>query len=205
MPSVTNSLAANASAANVAGAATGLTVSTMTVVGGDGNYSISSGTNTAYGQGGFTPDIADIFTATIPRYHTFTLTLTDAYALESLAFETGGSNLAGGPATANFAYGAQVRIGSGSFTNLATTTGSLTVLAGNYHKTGDYLDNLDGTFANLDDTTVTFRIFLADDTGSGNTTGRIKNVVVNGMAVPEPSTLVLGSLGILGMLVRRRV
>jgi len=65
--SVTNPLSANASAGNVAAGQPGLTVSTMTVVGGDGNYSISSTTNTAYGQGGSTPAIADIYTATIPR------------------------------------------------------------------------------------------------------------------------------------------
>jgi hypothetical protein len=51
-----------------------------------------------------------------------------------------------------------------------------------------------------------FGFAFGDNSGAGDKSGRIDNIIVSGTvsAVPEPSVSLLGCLGVLGLLRRRR-
>jgi len=193
--------AATANATNVAASATGVTPSTFGVVGWvSGQVTFSSTTSTAFMRGDRTPAIADIFEA--PRYFTFSVSLTSGYNLDSLTFEYGATS--SGSSVINYAYAAQIQIGDGAWTNLDVAQAAIDPATG-YVKTGDYTALLTGlNYQNLDDTTVNFRILLADDATSSANNARISNVILNSTAVPEPGRLLLVGLGIVTLLLRRR-
>lgn len=200
---VSNGNTASASSANVAAAAPGVTASNFTVVGGSGTtISISSATSTAYEQGSVTPDAASIYTNT--RYFTFNVALTSAYDLTSLTFGMGGTNTASSGAPTNFTFGAQIRIGSGTFVDLPTNTPATSVPFGTSTNLnlGTYSADL-SAYSNITDT-ATIRIFIADDSNVTSSSGRISDVQLIASPVPEPATGLLGAMAAIALLRRRR-
>lgn len=133
--------------------------------------------------------------------HTFTVTIPAGLniSLTSLAFSYGtvgadtspanflvSSNFAGGTFTPNTATHAEV----------ANTSASADMALG-------------GTFANIDSASPTVITFSFADSAGGNNNSTsmytwIDNVTLTGEVIPEPSAAVLGSLGLLCLLRRRR-
>ncbi len=191
--SVTGSNTASASAASVVTAPPGTSVGAFTQVGSTGtNISISSGTMTGYHNSAATSgNLAGAISA--GRYHTFSVTLSEPWTLTDLSLVFGGtSTLASG---FNAGIALQAKIGAGPITTLGSAsyavpgnTGASTPNLG-----GVLSANFDATFANLDDTTVTFYLYLYDDSTSNSQTVRFRDVVLTGEAgtnpVPEPAAL----------------
>lgn len=200
--SVTGANSATATAANVAAAAPGATPSVFGVTnGGNSTATISTATSTAYIRADLTPTVANIYTST--RYFTFSVDLTSAYNLQSLTFEYGGNPAGATPI--NYGFAAQIQVGAGAWTNLGVSEGTAVTGTGSYVKIGDYLATLTGAgYQNLNNTTVSFRFFIADDATGNGTNGRLTNVILNAEAVPEPSSILLGGFGALALLRRRR-
>ena len=141
---------------------------------------------------------------------TITPTGTNVVSLTSLSLDHLGSvNANVGSFSSSLSVFASIA-GSPAFTagnELGTSTGSVPNNNGGTVVTlaNDFSFNLGGAFQNLTSAnTVTFRIYGFDNGSSNDQVTRFNDVKINGQLIPEPSVALLGSLGALALLRRRR-
>lgn len=198
---------------NTAASTTGLTVSTfslgsygdLTDNGGSDNLRLSgndateSGTGTAFTNGNFLS-----FTVTVAAGYTMDLNTLSIDTQVTNAFQYSNAriftSIDGFDAIVDDTV---VQIGKNSGGGAQPlTTNTINFNGGSY--SGSNISDAD--FDGLADTTVTFYIPWVDNSGSATRFSDVDNVVLDATVttIPEPSTALLGSIALLGMLRRRR-
>lgn len=163
--------------------------------GGGGWLFANTGTDGANGTASSTTDYFN-FTLSTPGQETLSLT--------NLTFNYGvGSNATG--VTSNFYYAVFASVNGGAFTQLGSTfdSGSLSLTQNATTNLGLQTINL-SSISGVD--SVEFRVWVSSTFGNGNTGAIFQNISVDGavVPVPEPSITMLGGLGALALLRRRR-
>jgi hypothetical protein len=179
IPTTAGPFAAEAGVNAGSSAALGNTGGTYSSPAGNGVGSLHSFSSTAW-------DVGDYWQFSVP---------TTGYSSLSLAFDQAGSNTGPG----NFTI--STSLDGTTFTPLPSS--AYTVTLSNWNTT-TLQPGFTHTFS-IPDGTVSVRLLDANTTSvNGATvastgTDRIDNVIISGTAVPEPTTIVLGSLGLLGL------
>lgn len=137
-------------------------------------------------------------------YFNFTLTTpgTETLSLTSLTFDYGvGTNSTG--ITSNFYYAVFASVNGGGFSQIGTTfnTGSLNMTQNATNNLGVQTTDLSSI---IGADSVELRVWVSSTTANGGAGSLFKNITVNGAVVPEPSAALLGGLGMLALLRRRR-
>lgn len=171
--------------------------------------SSSSGNSRASGWSTGATDASNSFTGTIDtgKYFEFSLTAASGVTIDMSSITFGVGRSGTGPRQWEWrssvdSYAAT--IGSYTTTNAGLTNsgGVLTNPDSNSSWTGNVLDLSGAQFKNL--TSVSFRIYAYNAEATAGTGGLQGNLSFAGTAVPETSAALLGALGVLGLLRRRR-
>lgn len=128
--------------------------------------------------------------------HQFTITIPTTTTIDFTTLSFSYGNVGGDTSPANFLVSSNV-IG-GTFTNNPAT-----------HTAGEFSGSVTmslGNFTGLTNRTVTFTLVDRAQGDNKNTTlyTFIDNVTLTGTAIPEPSSALIGGLGVLALLRRRR-
>lgn len=182
-----------------------------------GSFSVSGGTATGFTnpQAGFSSSGSNAFfrsssltntaagAVTDGDYFSFTLTPAATYNLTTLTFNFGGNN--GGAASPEFTASTFLRSSLDGFTSDIGLVAQHTIAAATTATaTSPFSINLSAPqFQNLS-TPVTFRFYVYNSASVDAQIARLDDVVLNGNLVPEPTIALLGSLGALAALARRR-
>lgn len=172
----TSSLALGSGLSGVTYASNQLLINGLQTVGDGGNRFIN-----------LTDNVYFSFSITVPVGATLDL--------DQIAFDFGYNNSAG--------YNAQVRSSHDSFASILWSQGS--AASGNVAvaaKSAD-LSVLSG-FQGVTNDTLEFRFYIADQSSSNTRNFIFDNISITGTAIPEPAAALLGSLGLLALLRRRR-
>ncbi|BCU78414.1 PEP-CTERM sorting domain-containing protein [Luteolibacter sp. LG18] len=148
------------------------------------------------GTNGTASSTADYFSFSLATPGTETLTLAN------LTFDYGvGTNSTAQSGTFYYAVFASVNGGAYSQVGSTFSTGNLNLTQNTTNSIGNQSVNL-SSISGAD--SVDFRIWVGSTNASSATGSIFRNIVVNGTVVPEPSAALLGCLGSLAVLLRRR-
>jgi hypothetical protein len=137
-------------------------------------------------------------------YFSFSLTPADGFQLdlESITIDLSVNGTTTSSNTASYAFSSAV----GGLGTLASNTVSLTAPgASAINYTRNTFTFSDPGLTNITSATE-FRLFVSNSLVNDGAIARFDNIIINGSltAVPEPSVTMLGTLGVLGLLRRRR-
>lgn len=146
-------------------------------------------------------------TINLSNYFEFTLTAADGYTIDMTSIGFGIGRSGTGPRqwewrTSIDSYAATVSTYSALNAGLSNTGGILTNPDLNSSWTGNVLNLSAAAYKDL--TSITFRFYGYNSEASGGTGGFQGNLSFAGEAIPEPSAALLGGLGLLALLRRRR-
>jgi hypothetical protein len=185
----------------------GLTVSNATKVGVTSSSSTSNFRASAWSTGA--TNGSDTFTGSIDLgdYFEITLTADSGYALDLDGIVFGIGRSATGPRQWQWrsnidSYTTAIATYTTVNAGLGESSGVLTNPDANSNWTGNELDLAGAAYQGL--STITFRFYGYNAEASTGTGGLQGPLTISGTVVPEPSIVLLGSFGLLGLLRRRR-
>ncbi|MFD0896036.1 PEP-CTERM sorting domain-containing protein [Luteolibacter ambystomatis] len=148
------------------------------------------------GTNGTASSTADYFSFSLSTPGAETLSLT------SFTFDYGvGTNTTG--QSGNFHYAVFASVNGGAYAQIGSTfsTGNLSLTQNVTNVIGNRSVDL-SSITGAD--SVAFRVWVGSTNASASTGSIFQNIIVNGSVVPEPSAVMLGGLGVLVLMRRRR-
>ncbi|MEP4077249.1 PEP-CTERM sorting domain-containing protein [Haloferula sp.] len=171
----------------------------------DNDSAVSSGTGTAFMRAQNTPNssspVGTVF------YHEFSMTVANlgvgqtlnltSFDFDYFATQISGQFFTGVYSDAVGYTGTGDKLGTTNIGSNAGNSFSLDLTSANSVAGSSFTGLTNGE-------TIEFRITFGDNVSADNRIHRVDNIVLNGDVVPEPSTALLGGLGLLALLRRRR-